>query len=178
MKKWLLTITLVFSVCFITACSSTPEPSNTTVENGAFIYEPQTLIDQINTTIENADDGEEYFTCDDFEASGESIHTSDKWSRIILSFETNDNGFITRCRLYWQISGLDTNVLSSAGLYSGILVDKLSPNNADEITESMTSIIVAGEGEADFNSDGIAVNFQSFDGKNWLDISIVDENNA
>lgn len=178
MKKWLLLIALIVSSFLITACAGSSNASNAVVENGAFVFEPQAVIDQINASIENSNDGGEYFTCDDFEASGESIHTSDDWSRIILTFETNDGGLITHCRLYWQVSGLDANVLSSAGLYSGVIIGTLSPNNADEITESMTSIIVAGEGEANFESEGIVVDFQSFDGKNWLDISIAEEDKS
>ena len=129
-----------------------------TIENGAFTCEPQTIIDMINNAIEDSDDGQ-FYTCDSFEASGESIFTSDEWGRVILSFDTTDDGYITHCRLYWSSAKPIDNTVATAGLYSGVILQTLSPENAETILDRITEIVVSMGGSADYDTNGIKVEF-------------------
>jgi hypothetical protein len=53
-----------------------------------------------------------------------------------------------------------------------VILDTLSADNSDDILDSINSIVIAGEGSASFDANGVAVEFQSIGGKNWLDISV------
>lgn len=154
----------------LVACGAT-EAQSVTTEGGAFIYEPQAIIDSINRAIEQDGSGL-YLTCDPFVASGESVHTNDDLNRLILTFETSEDGLITHCRLYWNSNMISENIISSAGLYSAIIIDTLSPNNSDEILEGMSNIVTDGFGDINYTNGGVVVDFESIDGNNWLDISI------
>lgn len=167
MKKFLifaLTILIAFSL------ASCGESKKETVKDDAFIYEPQVIIDSINAAVEKDGSGL-YFTCDSFKESGKSIGTDDNWGRVLLTFDTTDDGLITRCRLYWQSSD-DSNVISTAGLYSGTIVNALAPDKADDILNSITNIVVKGTGSISMESNGAIVEFETIGDKNWLDISI------
>ena len=134
--------------------------------------EPQTVIDSINTHVEDAESGE-YYLCDSFTSSGESIFTSDDLGRIILQFETNEEGNISYCQLYWSSASPVDNVVATAGLYSAVLLDALSPGNADEILDEVVEIITTGYGSAEYSEAGVSVTFSNIDFKNWLEISVV-----
>lgn len=170
MKRIIIIMTAIATLLTTTACSG----GTVTVKDDSFVYNPQEIIDAINTAVKK-DESAEYFTCDDFEASGESIHTSDDWSRIILTFDTNDDGLITKCRLYWSSEDMNANVISSAGLYTGVIVNTLTPDKSEDIFESITNIIVAENGSIHEISNGAVIEFETIDGKNWLDISIEDQ---
>lgn len=169
---------LFFAISMCVNFSSCGEKAGTnhdiqqiTIENGAFTCEPKTIVDLINTSIENSDDGQ-YYTCDPFEASGESIFTSDEWGRVILLFDTSDDGHITHCRLYWSSASPIDDVVATAGLYSGVIVRTLSPGNAEDVLDQIAEIVVAGRGTAEYDTDGVTVEFTSAQSKNWLDISV------
>lgn len=171
---------LFFVVCMCVTIVSCGEKASTnsnsatqqvTIENGAFTCEPQTIIDTINNSISNSNDGQ-YYTCDSFEASGESIFTSDDWSRVILSFDTSDDGYITHCRLYWSSAAPIDNAVATAGLYSTVILQTLSPENADDILDRITEIVVAGRGSDAYDANGVTIEFTSSQSKNWLDVSV------
>lgn len=174
--KRIAMLVLAVSMCILFSSCGDKAGSNNgtqqvTIENGAFTCEPKTIVDSINNSIENSDDGQ-YYTCDPFEASGESIFTSDEWSRVILSFDTSDDGYITHCSLYWSSAYPIDNAVSTAGLYSTVILKTLSPGNADDILDQITEIIVAGRGSEKYDVDGVTVEFVSAQSKNWLDVSV------
>lgn len=176
MKRIMILFLAVSMSVILVACGEkVGAESNSTVqqvavENGAFTCKPQTIIDKINDSISNSDDGQ-YYTCDSFEASGESIFTSDDWSRVILSFDTSSDGYITNCRLYWSSAAPIDNAVATAGLYSTVILQTLSPENADDILDRITEIVVAGRGSVEYDANGVAVEFTSAQSKNWLDVS-------
>ena len=169
MKK-ILILTLTILITFsIAACGETKKE---TVKDDAFIYEPQIIIDSINAAVEKDGSGL-YFSCDAFKESGKSIGTDDNWGRVLLTFDTTDNGLITHCRLYWSSSD-NSNVIATAGLYSGTIVNTLTPDKSDDILNSMTDIVVKGNGSISMESNGAVVKFETIGDNNWLDISIKD----
>ena len=172
MKKKLSALALlcVFSLG-LSSCNSNSSNSEIIVENGAFTSTPQEIIDDINTHVEQAGT-DEYYLCDPFVSSGESIFTNDEWSRVILQFETNQDGNITYCQLYWSSAFPIDNAVATAGLYSTVILNTLSPNNSDEILDSITEIVASGHGNAEYDENGVSVEFTNSDLKNWLEIFV------
>ena len=172
MKKKIFALALLCAFSFgLASCGENSSNSESHIENGAFTCTPQEIIDDINAHVEQAGT-DEYYSCDPFVSSGESILTSDEWSRVILEFETDQDSNITYCQLYWSSAFPIDNAVATAGLYSTVLLNTLSPDNSDDILDRITEIVVSGHGTAQYDENGVTVEFTNSSFKNWLEISV------
>lgn len=154
-----------------TLCGCGSEGSNQaliTASDGEFSCAPSEIVELINGMV--ATDSGGLLSLDDYQESGETIHTSDPLGRLSVSLEESEDGNLTSIRLYWSSASNNKTVITSAGAYCGVLLNNIVPDRADEISDSIGDIMSEGYGEIETACNGVIVSYQSLNGLNWLDI--------
>lgn len=171
MKKALVMLSLLILLAGCGQQSTNQDIEKISVQNGAFTCQPADVVSKINLMVESDADGV-LLGLGEYKGSGEAIDADDL-GRLQLTMEANNDGNLTKARLYWDSSTNNENIITSAGAYCSVLFEMLSPGNAETIHDGVSQIISSGSGEVEYENDGVLVSFQSLRGLNWLDIEAI-----
>lgn len=133
MKRFVSLILSLLMSLAMTACGGASDGATIRVENGAFNWKAQELIDALNTEIENTGDSR-YFSIPDFSESGEKIIIDDSsFDGLVMILENNEEEYVTKISIEWCTFGENVERVNTCALLVGRLIGSIAPEQAEEI---------------------------------------------
>ena len=165
-----VSVVLLLFVILLSSCGTSGQNSaQITAQNGEFSCTPDKIVELINGMVESQKD-DVLLSLDAYEASGETIHSSDRLGRLLVTLEEAESGNLSTIQLYWESASNDESVITSAAAYCSVLLNNMIPEQAEDVSDRIRDIMGSGYGEEEFSYDGVSISFQSLSGLNWLDI--------